>query len=147
MLGNHEKDKNTLITTKAKLKVISKELEELRWDHEVLQQKFNQVSKERDEIQERFSTAILEIQQKAGLKYMLLEKKILALREELEEREAALQGGNREEAAARGDILREKNRRIRELETELMLAAKRVTLAYGSETSSRASSGSVASEY
>ena len=78
---------------------------------------------------------------------MLLEKKILALREELEEREAALQGGNREEAAARGDILREKNRRIRELETELMLAAKRVALAYGSEATSRASSDSVASDY
>ena len=43
MLGNHEKDKNALITTKAKLKVISKELEELRWEHEVLQQKYNQV--------------------------------------------------------------------------------------------------------
>ena len=51
MLGNHEKDKNALMTTKAKLKVISKELEELRWEHEVLQQKYNQVSKERDEIQ------------------------------------------------------------------------------------------------
>ncbi len=46
MLGNHEKDKNALITTKAKLKVISKELEELRWEHEVLQQKYNQVTKE-----------------------------------------------------------------------------------------------------
>ena len=84
MLGNHEKDKNTLITTKAKLKVVNKELEEMRWSHEVLQQKYNQVtlnqswqvaggyfwqvSKEREEIQERFSTAILEIQQKAGLK-------------------------------------------------------------------------------
>ena len=144
MLGNHEKDKNALITTKAKLKVISKELEELRWEHEVLQQKYNQVAKEREEIQERFSTAILEIQQKAGLKYMLLEKKILVLREELEEREAALQvgpgPGSREEAAARGDILREKNRRIRELETELMLAAKRVSMEYGSESSSQASS-------
>ena len=38
------------------------------------------MAKEREEIQERFSTAILEIQQKAGLKYMLLEKKILVLR-------------------------------------------------------------------
>ena len=78
---------------------------------------------------------------------MLLEKKILALREELEEREAALQAGpgGREEAEARGDILREKNRRIRELETELMLAAKRVSLAYGSESSSQASSA--ASDY
>ena len=95
MLGNHEKDKNTLITTKAKLKVVNKEVEEVRWSHEVLQQKYNQVkraasnpilhkslrrttlyithmpyqvSAEREEIQERFSTAILEIQQKAGLK-------------------------------------------------------------------------------
>ena len=36
--------------------------------------------------------------------------------------------------------LREKNRRIRELETELMLAAKRVSLEFGSESSSQASS-------
>ena len=43
MLGNHEKDKNTLITTKAKLKVVNKEVEEVRWSHEVLQQKYNQV--------------------------------------------------------------------------------------------------------
>merc|ERR1712080_714155 len=130
MLGNHEKDKNTLITTKAKLKVVNKELEEMRWSHEVLQQKYNQVSKEREEIQERFSTAILEIQQKAGLKYMLLEKKILALREELEEREAAMQAERRGESGERevgGDLLREKNRRIRELETELLLAAKRAS--------------------
>ena len=76
-----------------------------------------------------------------------LHRTMRVLREELEEREAALQGGSRDEAAARGDILREKNRRIRELETELMLAAKRVTLAYGSETTSQASSGSVASDY
>ena len=145
MLGNHEKDKNALITTKAKLKVINKELEEIRWEHEVLQQKYNQVSKERDEIQERFSTAILEIQQKAGLKYMLLEKKIMALKEELEEREAALQGASRDESAIRGDILREKNRRIRELETELMLAAKRASLAYGSGSSDGSSQGSSAS--
>ena len=148
MLGNHEKDKNALITTKAKIKVINKELEEIRWEHEVLQQKYNQVSKERDEIQERFSTAILEIQQKAGLKYMLLEKKIMALKEELEEREAALQGASREESGIRGDILRDKNRRIRELETELMLAAKRASLAYGSASSSGSSqSSSRSSDY
>ena len=42
-------------------------------------------------------------------------------------------------------VLREKNRRIRELETELMLAAKRVALEYGSESSSPASSA--ASDY
>ena len=53
MLGNHEKDKNTLITTKAKLKVVNKELEEMRWSHEVLQQKYNQVSEVVQPIQEQ----------------------------------------------------------------------------------------------
>jgi hypothetical protein len=33
------------------VKVMSKEAEELRWEQEVLQQKYNEVSKERDEIQ------------------------------------------------------------------------------------------------
>ena len=75
----------------------------------------------------------------------LLEKKIMALKEELEEREAALQGASREESEVRGDILREKNRRIRELETELMLAAKRASLAYGSGSSDGSSQGSTAS--
>ncbi len=30
---------------------MTKEAEELRWEHEVLQQKYNDVSRERDEIQ------------------------------------------------------------------------------------------------
>jgi hypothetical protein len=33
------------------VKVMTKEAEELRWEHEVLQQKYNEVSRERDEIQ------------------------------------------------------------------------------------------------
>ena len=39
------------------------------------------------------------------------------------------------------------NEPVYNVETELMLAAKRVTLAYGSETNSQASSASVASDY
>jgi hypothetical protein len=33
------------------VEVMTKEAEELRWEHEVLQQKYNEVSRERDEIQ------------------------------------------------------------------------------------------------
>ena len=41
-------------------------------------------------MQSKFSEAILEMQQKSGLKYLILEKKIGAMREELEVKEAQL---------------------------------------------------------
>ena len=45
---------------------------------------------ERDEIHAKFSSAIIEMQQKSSLKYMILEKKITAMREELNVKEAQL---------------------------------------------------------
>ena len=47
-------------------------------------------SGERDEIHAKFSSAIIEMQQKSSLKYMILEKKITAMREELNVKEAQL---------------------------------------------------------
>ncbi len=41
-------------------------------------------------MQSKFSDAILEMQQKSGLKYLILEKKIAAMKEELEVKEAQL---------------------------------------------------------
>ena len=48
------------------------------------------ISGERDEIHAKFSSAIIEMQQKSSLKYMILEKKITAMREELNVKEAQL---------------------------------------------------------
>ena len=48
------------------------------------------ISGDRNEIQSKFSNAILEMQQKSGLKYMVLEKKIAAMREELDLKDAHL---------------------------------------------------------
>ena len=79
----------------------------------------SQVARERHEIQERFSTAILEIQQKAGLKYMLLEKKILALRDELEERDASLSAAGVGQHQEVRDVVREKNKVRQQVEPEL----------------------------
>ena len=45
---------------------------------------------ERDEMQSKFSESILEMQQKSGLKYLILEKKISSMREELDVKEAQL---------------------------------------------------------
>ena len=80
------------------------ELESLRWEHEVLEQRFAQVhpshlhtlthphicilqvQKERDELYGRFTKAIHEVQQKSGLKNLLLEKKLSTLTDTLEKK-------------------------------------------------------------
>ena len=45
---------------------------------------------ERNEIHAKFSESILDMQQKSGLKYMVLEKKITAMRQELDVKDAQM---------------------------------------------------------
>ena len=49
-----------------------------------------QVQQERDDLYNKFVSAIHEVQQKAGFKNLLLEKKLLALADVLEKKEAQL---------------------------------------------------------
>jgi hypothetical protein len=49
-----------------------------------------QLQQERDDLHNRFATAVLELQQKAGLKNVLLEKKLTALNDLLEQKEAQI---------------------------------------------------------
>lgn len=51
-----------------------------------------QVQQERDELLRRQAEAILDVQQKSGLKELLLERKLAALTETLERKEAQLCG-------------------------------------------------------
>lgn len=48
------------------------------------------LSAERDDLSEKFSASVLDLQQKSSLKYFVLEKKLGAMREELEVRDAQL---------------------------------------------------------
>ena len=89
-LGSQEKEKSALISAQSKLKSSQKKVENLSWEVEVLQQKYARAIRERDEIHSKFSSAIIEMQQKSSLKYMILEKKISAMREELNVKEAQL---------------------------------------------------------
>ena len=52
---------------------------------------------ERDEIHSKFSEAILQMQQKSSLKYMILERKITTMREELDVKEAQLHSATKGE--------------------------------------------------
>ena len=59
-------------------------------DHEVMEQRFGQVQKERDELYGKFEASIYDVQQKSGLKNLLLERKLSTLGEQLEKKEAQL---------------------------------------------------------
>ncbi|XP_064836351.1 dynein regulatory complex subunit 4-like [Oncorhynchus masou masou] len=89
-LANYEKDKTSLAGAKAHLKVADKEMKDLKWEHEVLEQRFSKVQVERDDLYKKFTQAIQEVQQKSGFKNLLLERKLGALTNTLEKKEAQL---------------------------------------------------------
>lgn len=55
-------------------------------------------------MQSKFSEAILEMQQKSGLKYLILEKKISAMKEELDVKEAQLHAVVEHGTTKKGDV-------------------------------------------
>ena len=100
-LGSQEKQKGALVAARAKLKVSDKDIENLKWELEVLQQKYDRavgklvfktsmlitlmyinrnfwvlIPEERDEIHKEFSSSILDLQQKSGLRYLVLQNKV-----------------------------------------------------------------------
>ncbi|XP_043328813.1 dynein regulatory complex subunit 4-like [Cervus canadensis] len=128
-LGGYERDKQILVCTKARLKVTEKELKSLRWEHEVLEQRFIKVQQERDDLYQKFTTAILEVQQKAGFRNLVLERKVQALVAAVEKKEVQLNevlaASNLDPAALTlvsrklEDVLESKNSAIKDLQYEL----------------------------
>ncbi|XP_062860556.1 dynein regulatory complex subunit 4 [Trichomycterus rosablanca] len=133
-LANYKKDKVSLAGAKARLKVADKEMKDLRWEHEVLEQRFSKVQQERDELYQKFSKAILEVQQKSGFKNLLLEKKLDALTDTLEKKEAqlneVLSASNLDQSALNvvtrklEEVLDSKNFAIKDLQYELARVCK-----------------------
>ncbi|KAM4608283.1 dynein regulatory complex subunit 4 isoform 2-T2 [Polymixia lowei] len=133
-LLNYEKDKALLASARARLKVKDKEVKELKWEHEVLEQSFNKVQTERDELYKKFTQAIQEVQQKSGFKNLLLERKLEALTDTLEKKEAQLNevlSATNMDPAALGvvtrkleEVLDSKNVAIKDLQYELARVCK-----------------------
>lgn len=133
-LANYEKDKQSLANIKKRLATTAKDLENLRWENEVLEVRFEKCQSERNELHARFVSAILELQQKTGLKNVLLEKKLEKLSDLLEQREAQI---SEVLAAAQLDpmavinanqklenMLNKKNNAIQDLQYELAKVCK-----------------------
>ncbi|KPP70538.1 growth arrest-specific protein 8-like, partial [Scleropages formosus] len=133
-LENYEKDKVSLAGAKARLKVSEKEMKDLKWEHEVLEQNFIKVQAERDELYEKFTKAILEVQQKSGFKNLLLERKLNTLSDSLEKKEAQLNevlSASRLDPVALSvvtrkleDVLDSKNIAIKDLQYEVARVCK-----------------------
>ncbi|KAL3860292.1 hypothetical protein ACJMK2_010432 [Sinanodonta woodiana] len=133
-LDNYEKDKETLRMTKARLKVTEEDMRALKWEHEVLEQRFEKTQDERDELYRKFVKAIHEVQQKSNFKNLLLEKKLGALADTLEKKEAqlneVLSASNLDPTALTvvtrklEDVLDSKNSAIKDLQYELARVCK-----------------------
>ncbi|XP_017544335.1 dynein regulatory complex subunit 4 [Pygocentrus nattereri] len=133
-LANYNKDKASLAGAKARLKVADKEMRDLKWEHEVLEQRFSKVQLERDELYQKFTKAIQEVQQKSGFKNLLLERKLDALTDTLEKKEAqlneVLSASNLDHTALNvvtrklEEVLDSKNVAIKDLQYELARVCK-----------------------
>ncbi|NXK48556.1 DRC4 protein, partial [Chauna torquata] len=133
-LAHYDMDKEALTNTKARLKVTQKELKDLQWEHEVLEQRFSKVQAERDELYQKFTKAINEVQQKTGFKNLLLERKLKGLLNILEKKEVELSevfaASNLDPGALSlvsrklEDVLNSKNTTIEDLQFQLARVCK-----------------------
>lgn len=84
---NYQRDKQILFCIKVCLKVMEKELKDLQWEYEVLEQWFIKVQQEWDEFYWKFIVVIQEVQQKIGFKNLVLECKLQVLSVVVEKKE------------------------------------------------------------
>ena len=75
---------------KAATMVVSDRLDALRWEHEILGQRYERLVAERDALARKFREAVHEVQQKAGFKALLLEQKLAVVAEEREKAQLVL---------------------------------------------------------
>jgi hypothetical protein len=133
-LTHYKKDKASLQNTKARLKVLEEKHKELLWEHEVSEQRFQQVERERDELYEKFVDRVIGVQQKTGFKNSILEKKVELLKESLEKKEIqiseVLKATNLNPSALSSltkrleEVLSTKNQQIKELQYDLSKVTK-----------------------
>ncbi|BFZ12738.1 hypothetical protein BsWGS_15777 [Bradybaena similaris] len=89
-LINYNKDKEMLKTKKAHVKALLHEVQNVKWEREILEQALKKTQLEKDELYQKFMVAVHEVQQKCSLRNLLLEKKLSALIATLEKKDSQL---------------------------------------------------------
>merc|ERR1719236_103561 len=80
----YELDKKRLHEVKEKIRESETTLHRMEFQHEVLHQQLKQIQEERDNLYLKFQNSIYEVQQKSGLKNLILENKLNTVEEALE---------------------------------------------------------------
>lgn len=81
-----EREKDHYISAQNKMKELSAEVKHLKWDNDLLVEKLKKVESERDSLYSKFKSAIQTVEEKIGMKAVLLEKKIEFLKQGLEQK-------------------------------------------------------------
>jgi len=86
----YERDLMELRDTKEAALEAETQLNTVRWEQEILSERHARLERERNELRERFTEALYDVQQKAGFKHLLLERKMEAAQAEVEKRSTQL---------------------------------------------------------
>ncbi|VDM18380.1 unnamed protein product [Hydatigera taeniaeformis] len=129
-LENHERDVRALNIARSQLKKLKKTVSDMKLDNEALLERLQLVEGERDELYNRFASAVEEVKQSCGLKNALLERRMACLGEELEKAKL-LRLANARDIGDAGKAAEElegtlaaKNDQIKSLNYELARACK-----------------------
>ncbi|XP_035251369.1 dynein regulatory complex subunit 4 isoform X3 [Anguilla anguilla] len=74
VMASYKKDKASLVEARKRLKAADKEMEDMKWECEVLQQMLRKVQEEKDNLAHQLTNTILEVQQKSTFKNHLENK-------------------------------------------------------------------------
>uniref|UniRef100_A0A1A9UHN6 Dynein regulatory complex subunit 4 n=1 Tax=Glossina austeni TaxID=7395 RepID=A0A1A9UHN6_GLOAU len=136
----YDRDRAQLMRLKVRNAYVEKQLEALTWETDALLLRNDTLVKEREELKEKFEEVVIELQQKTGLKNVLLERKIAIMQKEEEKQKQLLKETmdrcvdikdptiRKVDAKAREarveNVLEKKNRAIHELSYELARITK-----------------------
>lgn len=130
-LEHFNKERLALTRVRAQSAASTKELNSIKWEMEALQMRCDTLTDERDAYQKQFKEIMIDIQQKTGLKSVLLERKLTQLQKEYERLEMVFGEVLKATGFQPQDLcykvenyLRSKNERIEKLEYELARVAK-----------------------
>nr|CAH8864506.1 unnamed protein product [Trichobilharzia regenti] len=130
----YEMEKSAHVLTKNNAKKTLKSMKNLEDNYDLLKARFEALDKMRGNLAQTFEKLLLDVQQRMGLKTLLVERKLQYLAEMLETREAqvkqlliALDSDPQSVEIAKGhleDLLKSKNEAIHELQYEIMRMGK-----------------------
>lgn len=130
-LENYDRDKRALSRTGNRFENVKKNLNNMKWETEALKMRCEKLVEERDQLKVKFEEAILELQQKTGLKNVILERRIVELQKDIEKREAimgeffSVSGMEPHNLSLRFEqLLQAKNEKIQDLRYELARVCK-----------------------